>query len=291
MLLWDTIKMRIRSSSLKYAKEKRAKMKAKETNLQCDILSLQKKLEENNLSETDKTVSLKELEVKTLQLEKICQYQTRVTIIRSKARWHNEGEKNTEYFLSLEKRHFNTKTIKQLQLDDKSVINTDDKILKEAKSFYQKLYSFCKPQSISDYDNIFFPEGSTGTLEEQERKECEGLLTIGECLESLKTMAPNKSPGSDGLPVEFYKVFCEDIKELLLSALNFAHAKGCLSITQMRGLGLITLVPKKNKPANLLKNWRPNTLLNCDYKTATKSIANRMKKILTKTIITTKPVF
>ena len=76
MLLWDTIKMRIRSSSLKYAKEKRAKMKAKGTNLECDILSLQKKLEENNLSETDKTYSLKELEVKTLQLEKICQYQT-----------------------------------------------------------------------------------------------------------------------------------------------------------------------------------------------------------------------
>ena len=136
VLLWDTIKMRIRSSSLKYAKEKRAKMKAKETNLECDILSLQKKLEENNLSETDKTDSLKKLEVKTLQLEKICQYQTRVTIIRSKARWHNEGEKNAKYFLSLERRHFNTKTIKQLQLDDKSVINTDDKILKEAKSFY-----------------------------------------------------------------------------------------------------------------------------------------------------------
>jgi len=56
-------------------------------------------------------------------------------------------------------------------------------------------------------------------------------LTIEESLEGLKTMAPNKSPGSDGLPAEFYKVFCEDIKELLLTALNFAHAKGCLSIT------------------------------------------------------------
>ena len=95
-------------------------------------------------------------------------------------------------------------------------------------------------------------------------------------------MAPNKSPGSDGLPAEFYKVFWEDIKQFLLSALNFAHAKGCLSTTQRRGL--ITLVPKKNKPANLLKNWRPITLLNCDYKIAAKSIANRMKKILPKII-------
>ena len=48
--------------------------------------------------------------------------------------------------------------------------------------------------------------------------------------------------------------------------------------------GLITLVPKKNKPAKLLKNWRPINLLNCDYKIAAKSIANRMKKILPKII-------
>ena len=95
-------------------------------------------------------------------------------------------------------------------------------------------------------------------------------------------MAPEKSPGSDGLPAEFYKLFWEDIKQFLLSALNFAHAKDCLSIMQRRGL--ITLVPKKNKPANLLKNWRPITLVNCDYKIAAKSIANSMKQILPKII-------
>ena len=60
VLRWDTIKMRICSSSLKYAKEKKAKMKSKETNLECDILSLQKKLEENTLPETDKTDTLNE---------------------------------------------------------------------------------------------------------------------------------------------------------------------------------------------------------------------------------------
>ena len=50
----------------------------------------------------------------------------------------------------------------------------------------------------------------------------------------------------------------------------------------MRRRGLITLVPKKNKPANLLKNWRPITLLDCDYEIAAKSIANRVKKVLPK---------
>ena len=53
-----------------------------------------------------------------------------------------------------------------------------------------------------------------------------------------------------------------------------------ISVTRRRGL--VTLVPKKNKPVNLLKNWRPVFLLNCDYEVATKSIANRIKKVLPK---------
>ena len=114
---------------------------------------------------------------------------------------------------------------------------------------------------------MFFPDGNTLILNEQEQKQCEGFLTASECLESLKSMESNKSPGSDGLPAEFYKVFWNDINQHLLNALNCAYTKGLLSITQRRGL--ITLIPKKNKPTNLLKNWRPITLLNCDYKIAT----------------------
>ena len=48
-------------------------------------------------------------------------------------------------------------------------------------------------------------------LDEQGQNEYEGLLTEAECLESLKSMESNKSPGSDGLPAEFYKVFWNDV--------------------------------------------------------------------------------
>ena len=88
----------------------------------------------------------------------------------------------------------------------------------------------------------------------------------------------NKRPGNDGLRVEFYKVFWNHVRPFLLNALNCSYTNGHLSITPRRGL--ITLVPEKNKPANFLKNWRPITLLNCDYKIAAKSIANRVKKVL-----------
>ena len=104
------------------------------------------------------------------------------------------------------------------------------------------------------------------------------MLSAEECLESLKTMDSGKSHGTDGLPAEFYKVFWEDVSTFLIDGLSLSFSKRYLSISQRRGL--ITLLPKKNKPRQYLKNWRPITLLNCDYKIAAKSIATTLKKVL-----------
>ena len=71
-------------------------------------------------------------------------------------------------------------------------------------------------------------------------------------------------------------------QSLSVKCLKLCIYKRLLTITQRREL--ITLKPKMNKPSNLLKNWRPITLLNCDYKIATKSIASRIRKVLLKII-------
>ena len=39
-------------------------------------------------------------------------------------------------------------------------------------------------------------------------------------------MENNKSPGSDGLPAEFYKLFWQDVNIYLVNALNSAYRKG-----------------------------------------------------------------
>ena len=46
------------------------------------------------------------------------------------------------------------------------------------------------------------------------------LRTEKECLEALKTMESEKTPGTDGFPAEFYKVFWNDISSTLINALN-----------------------------------------------------------------------
>ena len=54
VLLWDVLKMQIRASSIKYAKEYKAKQRQSETTLETDISLLEQKLEGNNLSDAEK---------------------------------------------------------------------------------------------------------------------------------------------------------------------------------------------------------------------------------------------
>ena len=48
-------------------------------------------------------------------------------------------------------------------------------------------------------------------------------------------MESNKTPGTDGIPAEFYKIFWNDIKSFLLASINASYAKGLLSISKRRG--------------------------------------------------------
>ena len=64
----------------------------------------------------------------------------------------------------------------------------------------------------------------------------------------------------------------------MIHCLNHGALQGELSICQRQGI--ISLIPKKDKDLLSLKNWRPISLLNTDYKIATKCIANRLEKVL-----------
>ena len=72
--------------------KKRAKITSKENTSESHICSLRKKKrKEENLSDAVKSEIYKELDIKTLQLEKIAQHQTRGAILRSKSLWYNTG--------------------------------------------------------------------------------------------------------------------------------------------------------------------------------------------------------
>ena len=65
---------------------------------------------------------------------------------------------------------------------------------------------------------------------------------------------------------------------MLINRINFSLSNGYLTNSQK--IGIINLIPKKDKNKVYLNNWRPISLLNTDYKIITRAIANRIYKSL-----------
>ena len=89
-----------------YAKTKQSNLSMIEEELEKTINWLQKEIGRSSRVEPGKQEMHRELEKKQREVEQIIEHKTKGAILRSKCRWYNEGEKNTKYFLSLEKRHF-----------------------------------------------------------------------------------------------------------------------------------------------------------------------------------------
>ena len=214
-LLWEMIKMKIRETSIEFGRINKRKMFQKQDDIEKTIKILEEQTA--NIDATDCQNVWSELEKKRRELETIIEYQTKGAILRSKSRWYNEGEKNTKYFLNLEKRHCKQGTITQLKVNGKDLIQSVKEILHECEAFDKNLY--CSKVQVND---DFFPP-TREVLSDESKHHCEGLLSLIECLEALNGMAKEKTPGTDGLPCEFYKVFWKDIGETLTEPLNFSY--------------------------------------------------------------------
>ena len=106
--------------------------------------------------------------------------------------------------MNLEKRHFKNGVISQLKFDEDKFVTSDEDILNTSESFHTNIYSSSfQSGDCNETQNIFFPKPNQNMLTPEDKEQCEGLLTKEECLQAVKDMSLNKTPGSDGLPVEF----------------------------------------------------------------------------------------
>lgn len=88
-------------------------------------------------------------------------------------------------------------------------------ILSQQKRFYSQL---CKSRSkhAEKYSVIddFLSKLGIPKLSENQKQQCEEKITIKVCKVILKSFQENKSPGNDGIAIEFCKKCMLDINEL-----------------------------------------------------------------------------
>ena len=204
--------------------------------------------------------------------------------VRSRVRWTEEGEVSSAYFFRLIKKQSADRLVAALRCPDGTVVNSPPELVECFSQFYSDLFS-AEPVDFAAQDVLL--SNVSAHLSPSERDDCEGLLSVEECFTALQGMARRKAPGSDGLPMEFYLKFWSLLGSDLVRVLNSCFSAGRLSRSQRRGV--ISLSFKKGDRLDP-KNWRPISLLNVDYKIASRAIAGGLLKVLSTVVDKTRLV-
>lgn len=265
---WDELKGKIKETLIRQGKriqgEKRKEQKTLETEL--NIL-----IAKSDVTKGD-TDRIREIKHRLEEIEKEKEEGCRV---RSKEEWIDKRENCGRFFYDEEKRKGKLKMMNCV-LDEMGEAHTSkEDICKIVKGFYEKLLS---REKLDEHEiGKLVGKYVEKKLSESERESIEGIISKQEVLKALKSMKNNKSPGLDGLPREFYVIMWDEIGNELCDVI----ANICLmdKIPESWTEGLVSIMFKEKGDVRDLKNWRPITLLNTDYKILTKAIANRMRKV------------
>ena len=278
---WDLLKLKIKEETISYSKARASKKRNHLIRLQVDLDAIDKLLAKH----PDEHRFVRQRQKILVELEILQNDKIRSSHIRAKEKWIEHGDKNSKFFLNLEKAKANSKIIPCLELENNITITDQSDIIKAQKEYYEKLYRI--DNSILDATeteiDTFLNNAETPSLNEEEKNSCEGRVNLDELGRGLRELNNGSSPGLDGLSTEFYKVFWCKIAKLLVSSFNFSFDKGSLSYSQK--LAVITLIHKgKELPKNKLSNWRPISLTNTDYKILAKTLALRVVGVIDKIV-------
>lgn len=147
--------------------------------------------------------------------------------------------------------------------------------------FYCKLYTSERNHTEAELHS--FLEGfSLPKLSETGGEDLISPFTPEEILEAITSMSPNKSPGPDGFPREFYKAFWPQLSPIFMPMLEDFCKNGVLPDSMHTAR--ITVLLQKDKDPISCSSFRPISLLDFDYKIITKLLAKRINTLLPKMI-------
>jgi len=255
---WDKFKEEVKSGIVEFCSlQQREKYR--------EITQIKKSI----FSELRNSQSMEKIQELKLELRNKMEKMTESSRSRSKAKHLFLNENINGYFLRVEKENGENRIIREIE----NVGGKTEAILKHFETLYRE--KFKKRQNDEEKVNEILE--NSPKINDCEQKQLTKNITEAEIKSVIKAMSKNKSPGMDGLPIEFYQINMESILPALKLMIREVLEKG---MTESQKMGIITFIPKENDAMLKMKcsNWRPITLLNSDYKVISKIIAERMSQ-------------
>ena len=272
--LWELLKINIKEFSISYSNEKSLKEKAEVKSLQNELDSIDNEIMKSRNDQGEKAIL--EMQRDNIQAKLVHYYENKAKgyYIRARAKSINEGEINSKVFLGLEQQRQGSNVIRKIQTENGFTCNNKG-ILTQIQTFYKTLYKSKIPNEnhIKSYlDSLTFP-----TVSKKHMQFCENHFSQAEAADAVNKLKCNKSPGLDGLTPEFYQTFWPELKFPYLNMISDSLSKGILPSSMRQSV--VTLIFKKGDNTDL-KNYRPISLSNYDYKILSFMLANRLQKVM-----------
>ena len=221
-LWWDFFKNSLKAEIISFSRTKRKNLSHERVVLTNEIIKLKAPLVTGDFSVSS---AIRDLENK---LKELVLKELSGVVIRSKARWLEEGEKPSCYFFKLECERIQRNSIFSVLDSNDAEVFSHAEIQQEIVQFYSNLFSsetidtFCKQTCLASIENHL-------DFSQQQ------FLSLQELSDAVKTLNLGKSPGSDGFSVEFYLHFWEILGSLPLRIANQCFRDGNLC-DSMKGM-------------------------------------------------------
>lgn len=279
-LTWDLLKIGIRDECMSFSRQKN--LNSILNDLESDIKTLNNELINSPKSST----LLQLLRDKTVQKETFEMTKAKGALKRSRAHHIAENEKNTRYFLGVERSRQSNLIIRSVYNNENVLVDTPGLIINNISNFYKNLLNEDSPStttSTPDDLKTFLGEIEHPILNEDERNLLDLPLEKKELDSALKFLNRDSAPGIDGLTPLFYINFWDILREPLFKC--FEEAVNCKSLSLSQRRAIISLLPKDTGAAlHNLGSWRPISLTCTDYKIYSKVLATRLQKVIRKLI-------
>lgn len=262
---WDYAKRKLKKFFIREGIEKKKRDKAEMKKLTEEMHNVQTHI---GWSTEEKRKKVSQIRMK---LNLLTNYYSQGQKLRSKIiDFENEKENQTDFY-KLEVMNATSKQITELEVNE-TQISGKDQVMGAVHRFWKDLWG--KKKSFNEANQNRYLEKYLKN-DKQQKKARTYTIYPEEALKSLKKQNKKGSPGTDGYTPDFYLWAWSFLENDMIEVINNCYLYRQMSKT-MRS-AVVTIIPKEGN-LKLLKNWRPVSLLNIDYKIISTIITERLKE-------------
>uniref|UniRef100_A0A803J4Y6 Reverse transcriptase domain-containing protein n=1 Tax=Xenopus tropicalis TaxID=8364 RepID=A0A803J4Y6_XENTR len=273
---WDAFKAYIRGVFI-------SNIKAIETNLRAEILLKTQRVQETEAKyiahpnmqnqqewqDTQRALTLAQIEL------------TKKHMLYQKAGVFEQGDKNGKLLALLSRDSSTTMLIPAVKLSNGTITSSPEEVNTRFAEFYTDLYT-SKLQVSSNEIQDYLKDTEIPKLDLQTSHYLDTDITITEIEMAIGASPSGKTPGTDGIPMEWYKQHTKLIAPLLMKLYN--GVKEGKPLPNSMKETLIVLILKPGKDPLECSSYRPISLINADAKILAKVLATRIAQHLSKVI-------